>query len=287
MSPLFDTSHPRVRVGLLGTPSGRPLVCLACVNLRDGLPAVRLVLEGLGGCTLAIPAEVNKMSTHDSPLIQRLAAIQRALMAHHGGGEEMSSATAGSEREAFLRSFLDQVFPAHRRFATGDIVDATGNHSGQVDVAIEYGFAPSFPMPSGEQRLFLADAIAMVIEVKSDLSKQWEEIEAKTRDVRALKRKQPCGRHLGAALPVEIPVVAVGYRGHNTLERLNRRMESTEEASRPDAALVIESGCFVGFNIKANGPFGLFVLCVCINKALNRVIHASPDLVAYVSANRA
>ena len=96
----------------------------------------------------------------DNPhLLQRLTAIQQALMAQHFGGKGLPNATAGSERETFLRGFLQQLFPAHRRFATGAITDSTGAISGQVDIAIEYGYVPSFPMPSTPERLLLAESV--------------------------------------------------------------------------------------------------------------------------------
>ena len=81
----------------------------------------------------------------------------------------LPGATVGSERETFLRKFLQKVFPTHRRFATGAITDSQGAISGQVDIAVEYPFAPSFPMPSTDERLLLAESVAIVIEVKSDL----------------------------------------------------------------------------------------------------------------------
>lgn len=222
------------------------------------------------------------MNAHESPLIQRLAAIQSALMAHHAGGSEMSSATAGGERETFVRKFLTEVFPADLRFATGDIIDASGSRSGQVDIAIKYGFLPSFPMPSGEQRLLLADAVAMVIEVKSDLSKQWTEIEKKTRQVKALKRDLHVQVHFGDKPPPTIPVIAVGYTGDNTVKGLGDRLRSTDSDSRPDGALVIESGCFFSFGLETEGPSGLYAICVYINCTLNRVGFAWPNLLAYV-----
>jgi len=44
--------------------------------------------------------------------------------------------------------------------------------SGQLDIIVEWPFFASFPAPLGTQRLYLAEAIAFVIEVKSDLRSQ-------------------------------------------------------------------------------------------------------------------
>ena len=93
-------------------------------------------------------------------------------MTQHSAGRGLPNAMAGNERETFLREFLQQLFPSHRRFSTGAITDSTGNITGQVDIAVEYGFVPSFPMPSTTERLLLAESVALVIEVKSNLDDQ-------------------------------------------------------------------------------------------------------------------
>jgi len=195
----------------------------------------------------------------------------------------LPAVVAGSERETFLREFLQKVFPGHRRFATGVITDPAGNLSGQVDIAIEYGFIPSFPMPVADERLLLAESVALVIEVKSDLIRQWGEVEATTRRVRALRRDMGVAMHFGdAPLPDRIPVAAVGYTGHKTIDGVDERLRTTPEDSRPDAALVINSGCFVGFGVSASDALGLYGLCLGINSILNQIGFAHPNLAAYV-----
>lgn len=215
-------------------------------------------------------------------LAQRLAAIQQAMLAHRAGAIGLPSAVAGQERETFVREFLQQVFPAHRRFATGAITDAVGSISGQVDIAIEYGVIPSFPMPATDERLLLAESVAMVIEVKSNLSAQWAEIEATTKKVKGLKRDIGASMTFGPGPPAKIPLIAVGYTGHLTLEGLRKRLEETDEDARPDGALVIDSGCFVGFGIEAAGVLGLYGLCVAINNVLGALAFAHPLLDVYV-----
>ena len=216
-------------------------------------------------------------------VIQRLAAIQQALIAQRAGAVGLPSAVAGSERETFLRAYLQKVFPAHRRFSTGAITDAAGGLTGQVDIAVEFGFSPSFPMPASDERLLLAESVALVIEVKSDLVKQWPEVEATTRQVKLLRRD------LGAVTihgdpdpPNFIPVVAVGYRGHSTIEGLRSRIESTPEDGRPDGALVIDPGCFAGFGMTATGPTSLFALALTIDVLLSQLLLTRPKLERYV-----
>ena len=93
-------------------------------------------------------------------LQQRMAGIQLALMAQHQGGTGLPNATIGDEREVFLREFLRRVFPSNRRFSTGVITDTESQLSGQVDIAVEFGFVPSFPMPVTEERLLLAESVS-------------------------------------------------------------------------------------------------------------------------------
>jgi hypothetical protein len=222
------------------------------------------------------------MSTPNPHLIQRLTAIQQSLMAQRAGAIGLPSAVAGNERETFLRDFLQKVFPAHRRFTSGVITDAEGNLSGQVDIAVEYGFSPSFPMPGTEDRLLLAESIALVIEVKSDLVSQWSEVQKTTEKVKVLKRALEGVTIVGGdPPPSSIPVIAVGYKGYSTIEGLLKRLESTPLECRPDGALVIDSGCFVGLEMTAIGPLGLYALALGIDVLLGQLITSRPNLARY------
>jgi hypothetical protein len=64
------------------------------------------------------------------------------------------------------------VLPPIYRFGTGVITDVGGNLTGQVDIVMEFPLTASFPMPAGKQRLYLAESVAAVIEVKSNLSQE-------------------------------------------------------------------------------------------------------------------
>ena len=223
---------------------------------------------------------MNKPNPH---LLQRLSAIQQSLMAQRAGAIGLPSAVAGNERETFLREFLQKVFPANRRFTSGVITDAEGNLSGQVDIAVEYGFSPSFPMPGTDDRLLLAESVALVIEVKSDLISQWSEVEKTTKKIKMLRRALEGMTKISDATPVDwIPVIAVGYRGHTTIEGLSSRLDSTLLEARPDGALVIESGCFVGLGMTAQQCLGLYALALGIDVILAQLLTARPNLVSYI-----
>lgn len=156
-----------------------------------------------------------------------------------------------------------------------------GIRSGQVDIAIEFGFVPSFPMPGTEERLLLAESVACVVEVKSNLIGQWDQVRETTRRVRELRRHLNPIMMMGGAPSEYIPSIAVGYTGHNAVEALQNRLDETPEAERPDAALVIQSGSFVAFGMTATGAFGLYGLCLGINILFSQVGFVAPDLAAY------
>jgi len=226
------------------------------------------------------------MDISNEYLKQRLTAIQEKLNVHHAGGRGLPSAMAGAEREAFLREFLQKVFPAHYRFSSGAITDSSGKISGQIDIAVEYPFTPSFPMPESEQRLLLAESVALVIEVKSDLSAQWNEVQTNVEKVKILKRDIKRKIGIGDRPGPTIPCVAVGYVGHKTIEGLVERLNSTPEQSRPDAALAIESGCFVSPNYRVSGVLGLYALYDLISSTMTGAVADRANLRAYISADR-
>lgn len=82
-------------------------------------------------------------------VLQRPAGIQNILMGVHRSGAPMSAASKGAERQAFIERFLANVLPPTFRFGSGDATDAVGHHSGQLDVVVEYPFAPSLPSFGG------------------------------------------------------------------------------------------------------------------------------------------
>jgi len=197
-----------------------------------------------------------------------------------------------------VREFLGRVFPPVYRFGTGSIIDSAGSSSGQVDVVVEFPFAPSFPAPGTEERLYLAESVAFVIEVKSDLSRQWEQVQSKAKLLRATYRvwhghlsfeHRAFVAELDRQMPSvsRIPFVAVGYKGADNMDGLRKRMRETAEDSRPDAALVIESGCYTCPGIterEGAGAEGIFAFAVDASYFARNVLVAEPDLDRYLSS---
>jgi len=119
----------------------------------------------------------------------RINAIYNILDAKYQGGAGMSSSSKGTEREDFVNAVLKDMFTPHYRFSSGDIVDKYANQTGQVDVVLEQPRSYSFPVTSDGPRLYLAESVAIVIEIKSNLRTQWDEVLETSEKVANIKRK--------------------------------------------------------------------------------------------------
>jgi len=228
-------------------------------------------------------------------LKRRLQGIREILMAHHHAGSLLPDAAKGAEREALVREFLEKVFPEPYRFGRGAVTDATGSISGQLDVVVEFPFLASFPAPGSAQRLYLAESVAFVIEVKSNLSKQWKEVEETVEKISGLRRRWRSHLNVNPEVGISnfsasfsrIPCVAVGFTGYKKTATLRKKLENTPVDRRPDAALVIESGAYVGWEkVEAIAEAGLFAFCTDGSFFARNVLSAEPDVGEYVKARR-
>jgi hypothetical protein len=230
-------------------------------------------------------------------LAQRIEGIRKILMAHHAASTPMAGASKGAEREVLIREFLGKVFPPPFRFGSGTIIDWEGRQSGQLDVVVEFPFLPSFPTPGSDERLYLAESVAFVMEVKSDLAAQWDQVQTTTGKVLPLQRKWKGHIAIGEGADVErmppslsrIPSVVVGYKGQASVAALVKRLERTPEKKRPDAAFVVESGAYTSplTGHSGTGAEGLFELAGDLAYFARNVLTAAPDSAAYVASRTA
>jgi len=117
------------------------------------------------------------------------------------------------------------VLPNHYRFGTGDATDRSGAKSGQLDVVVEYPYVPSLPLVGAEKsRLYLAEGIGAVIEVKSDVAGQWAEVEETARKLSRLRRQYGAGISFGPQATPHIPFFVVGYTGWKKLDTLKSKL---------------------------------------------------------------
>lgn len=211
---------------------------------------------------------------------ERLAGIQDMLIAAHKGGGALSSATKGGEREHFIDSFLSQVLPPPYRFGSGDATDQNGNKSGQLDVVVEYPFLPSLPLVGGTNRLYLAEGIAAVIEVKSDLSGQWKEVLGTAERLSALTREFGIMSVRGVEPSTRIPLYAVGYTGWKTIDTVRERLKD----GAVQGILVIDSGIFVGKEERFQAdqsPWSLWGLICGLHHATSSVRSTTAHPIGY------
>jgi hypothetical protein len=83
--------------------------------------------------------------------------------------------------------------------------------------------------------------VGAVLEVKSDLSKKWDEVLQTAKAVSRLTRRPRVTGMYGGQPPTRIPLFAVGYTGWKSLETLEEKMQD----GPIDGILVINPGLFV------------------------------------------
>ena len=222
-------------------------------------------------------------------LLSRLTGMQQMLLGVHSAGDTLSNSSKGAEREAFVNAFLSEVLPPPFRFGTGEATDQAGNRSGQLDVVIEFPLVPSLPVLSGAPRLYLAEGIVAVVEVKSNVAAQWEEVLSTAKQLARLTRTYGSGVSIGARAGHRIPLYAVGYRGWSEFSSVKKHLQDHPEVS---GILVIESGHFCGRYdaLTAEGepyiysyerpssPMALWGLISCIHHASSMITSKTKDV---------
>ena len=224
------------------------------------------------------------MSDPNPYLIDRLLAVQDQVLTAYAQLDPKAPGHVADLRQVLIQHFLRPLFSAHRRFTAGRITDATGVLTEQLDLIIEHGFMPSFPLHDGTSRLVLAEAVALVIEVADRPGEDDAYLREVFSHIRQLSRQiKPAIKYQGA--PSErVPVMAVFFQGPEDLEDLQRWWMDIPASERPDAVCVLCSGCFLGFGLEADGALGLYSACLTISHMLTLLNFAAPDLAIYAGA---
>ena len=107
-------------------------------------------------------------------IIDRWAtAIAEVVSTAHGVSASVTdhSLLLGDARETIIRDVLTRFLPANVIIGTGQIVDASGNYSRQIDIVL---YRADFPIlrTLGRSDVFLLDGVLGAIEVKSTLGKE-------------------------------------------------------------------------------------------------------------------
>ena len=193
-------------------------------------------------------------------IIDRLLAVQDQVLNAYAQLDPHAAGHVTELRRVLIEQFLRPLFSAHRRFTSGRITDASGVLTEQIDLIIEHGFMPSFPLHDGTSRLVLAEAAALVIEVADHLGEDDERLREVCSHIKQLSRDiKPTIKYQGAPSD-RVPVMVVFFQGPDELEDLQRWWMAIPETERPDAVCVLSSGCFLGFGLEADGALGLYSL---------------------------
>jgi hypothetical protein len=219
-------------------------------------------------------------------VVQRLAGIRNILMGVHQASAPLPASSRGQERQAFIDHFLSNVLPPVYRFGTGDATDVPGNRSGQLDVVVEYPFSPTLPSVGGTPatRLYLAEGVAAVVEVKSNVANQWREAQNTARLLAPIRRTFTMTMTLGAPTPTpQVPLFVAGYTGWNTMESVQRNLRADPNIA---GVLVIDAELFASSNAYggniATGPLSLWGLISVLNMITTSLQAAGTDPISYV-----
>ena len=113
-------------------------------------------------------------TSHKPPLQAHFEAQVDILMAMAGAADRELYVTnnTSSNREAFCRLFLSSHLPPGYRVTTGEVIDASGNTTGQLDVVIVNDSAPMLTVDQSGSVIapILADSVLSVVEVKTSLT---------------------------------------------------------------------------------------------------------------------
>jgi hypothetical protein len=220
-------------------------------------------------------------------LNERLNAVYRQLLAAHSGNAGMATAAIGREREDFIDIFLRNCISPAVRFGTGQILDSTGLMSRQLDIVVESPFAPTIPLlGSSNVRLYLAESVHAIIEVKSDLTSQWNEVRENFESVKALKCKAIGGASLqDPRISENMVYFAVGYTGWEKEQSLIKHWRNN--AKPLDCVLQLNPLRIVHKKAESNdpeiidGPMALLRIVELLSRAVTQNVSSGFDLTPY------
>lgn len=212
-------------------------------------------------------------------------------MNFYEGGFGLPNATSGAERENFVQNFLLEIIPPQIRVGRGVIVDSFGNRSGQLDIILEHPNAMSFPLLGGIERLYPAESVVAIFEVKSNLSSQWSQVQDTIKQIAPLQRMKKGDRYPENS-PVyrRIPVYVIAYQGHTSqgFQDFINNIRENPAMIYPRGILELHTGNYFGHGRgrvgqKAGGIAGLLE---DISQDIEETIATSPPLSRYFNPVR-
>ncbi|WP_394847350.1 hypothetical protein LZC95_07780 [Pendulispora brunnea] len=133
--------------------------------------------------------------------------------------EGSPTACMGSLREEGIRRAIEHSLPSVARLYSGEIIDPYGGQSGQLDGIVVHATGSALATAPNDVRIALAEGVLAILESKSDIGGQWDEILRTLAKVRALRRHDGApqgGIMVGQAdesAEVHIPFIVMGRTG--------------------------------------------------------------------------
>lgn len=244
-------------------------------------------------------------------LYQRLEAVLDMLNANYRAVIKSPAAVKGVSRSDFINNYLKNVVPQGLRISTsGEAIDNQNNCTGELDIILENGHFPNIPNVNVDSaRLFFAEGVAAVIEVKSNLQSQWSEAVSTGRKVSEITRNfgnTTVSTHGGGQMVIlntvfnnpnlpkakmapearllkKIPYFVVGYTGWEKVETL--KVKLSENYGVISGILQLDKGVFVGDdsfkNLEAHGPLSLLAFINVIYESFNYIKSTNADILSY------
>lgn len=241
-------------------------------------------------------------------LYERLSSVLDMLNANYRSVKNSPSAVKGVARSDFVNNYLKSSVPQGLRISTsGEIIDNQNNCTGELDIILENGYFPNIPILNIDSaRLYFAESVAAVIEVKSNLQGQWQEAVATGEKLQAITRNfgnsTVSSYHTGhvtilntvfnspnlpkVELPrilKKIPYFVVGYTGWEKNETLKAKLDDTKGVV--SGILQLDRGVFISDDnfksIEVNGPLSLLAFIDVIYESFNFIKSTNADLLAY------
>lgn len=186
---------------------------------------------------------------------KKIQNIHSNLMECYRDSQFYSPSITGAEREIFNRELFQRILPSNYRVGAGTIVDSQDHQTGQIDAVIELPFSLSFPISSGENRLYMADTIGAAFEIKSDLNNQWDDAIAKIKEIKQLNRYFIEPDEFAMLDTLKIPAYIIAFTGSKKLDTIYKKLESVAIRDRPDGIFIIEHGILYGRVLGGNSVY--------------------------------
>lgn len=188
------------------------------------------------------------------------------LLASFTASTMLSDASKGASRETAARELLRTLVPPVARIESGDIIDAFGHQTGQLDGVVVDHRAPTLKLAGLGPALILAEGALAVLEVKSSLPGQatqvletYQRASVVKPSVTPRKSRSPELRRLFDARAVDdqaIPFIVVagrGWKSEKSIKAFCERLKGavpkpTGQVERPHVLMVtLDPPCAAGF----------------------------------------